>query len=132
MAKARPAMQADVGAAHRLDLAADADEAAARQVPCCSASTMLSIVAADRAEVAILHGAVDIEDAADVVVGDDRHLGGARDAGDVARISGWLGRVARGDRDVLQVLQRLHVVLRRLRDDVVVDAVLRVEEEHAA
>ena len=34
-------------------------------------------VAGDRAEVAVLHVAVDIEGAADVVVGDDGRLGGA-------------------------------------------------------
>ena len=88
-------------------------------------------VACDRAEVAVLHGAIDIDRAADVVVRDDGHLGAARDVATSARISGLRG-AGGGDGDVLQILQRLDVVLRGLGDHVVVDAVLRVQEEHAA
>ncbi len=85
-------------------------------------------VAADRAEVAPLHVGVDIDHAADVVVVDRRHLLRARDGGDVGQDRRPRSRGS-GDRDVLQIVQRLDVVLRRLGRDVVVHAVLPVQEE---
>ena len=58
-------------------------------------STMRLISRADRAQVAALHGAVDVQHAADVVVIDHAPSGAARDAGDIAqdlRLAIGLGR----------------------------------------
>ena len=49
---------------------------------------MRSISRAHRAQIAILHRAVDVEHALHVVVRHDAHLLGALDGGHVARISG--------------------------------------------
>ncbi len=60
---------------------------------------------------------------------DHGHFLRARDRGDIGQHVGPRGGRA-GDRDVLQILQRLHVVLRRLGGQVVVDAVGGIQEEH--
>jgi hypothetical protein len=85
-------------------------------------------VAADGAEVAILHGAVDIDDAADVVLRDDLHLGGALDGGEIAEDLRLAGRPSRGW-GCFEIAERLHGIA-ALRDEIVVHAVLLVEEEH--
>ena len=122
--------EADVGVLHGLDLAAERDEGAAGQIFLFAVDDLVDL-AADGAEVAALHVAVDVDDAADVVVGDDGHLGAARDGGDVAEdLRALASPAAGGDGECSADPERLDVVLRGLGDHVVVDAVLRVEEEH--
>ncbi len=101
--------EAEVGAVHGLDLAADADEVAAGHVLLVFRDDPVDL-AADGAEVASLDVAVDVEDAADVVVRDDGHLGAAGDDGYVAEDLRTLAGGG-GERDVLEVAERLDVVL---------------------
>src|SRR6185437_8017744 len=111
--------QTDVGAVHRLDLAAHVDEVAASKRSTVLVDDALYVMR-DGAEIAVLHVGVDIERAADVVVRDDWHFRRARECGYVGEDFGAC-RAGGGDGDVLQVLQRLDAVLRALRDDVVDD-----------
>ena len=120
--------QAGVGGLHGLDLAADANEVAAGERRAVAVDDALDL-AGDGAEVAVLHVGVDVEGAADVVVADDGQLGGAGDGGDVGEDLRASWRWAEASGNVFEVLEGLDLVLRRLGDDVVDDAVLGVEEE---
>ena len=71
-------------------------------------------VLVDRAEVAILGGAVDIDDGLRVAMNDD---GGTEAASDAGETSENLLLAGRGHRQILQVLERGHAVLRRLCDE---------------
>ncbi len=68
--------QSDVGRAHGLQLPANVDEAAARKRPRFGIDNALN-VRSDRAQIATLHGAVDIHHTANVVVSDNSHFIGA-------------------------------------------------------
>ena len=87
MEKSEAEEQTDVGAVHRVDLAAHANEVAARERTAVLIDDVVH-VASDGAEVAVLHVGVDVERAADVVVGDDGDFGGAESVATSARISG--------------------------------------------
>ncbi len=86
-------------------------------------------IAAHRAEIAVLRRPVDIDHAAYVVVVDDSHLTSPLHRSNIRKnLRTALG--ASGDGDILDVLDRLDSVLRRLRNQVVVHAVLPVDKEH--
>ena len=123
-----PREQPDVRGPHRGELAAHGEEAAPREQRPVHLDEARH-VAPHRAEIAVLHGAVDVHDPPDVVVRQHRHLARPRDGGHVGQDAGPGGRGGAGDRDVLQVVQGLDAVLRRLGGEVVVDAVLPVQEE---
>src|SRR5205823_4962559 len=125
--------QADVGRMHRLQLSPNSDETATRQRGSMGIDDT-GEVTADGAEVAVLHGAVNIHDAADVVVRYHLHLTGARDRGDVredfrTRHDRCTGHGLCTDGDVLEILQRLNVVLGGHGGDVIFDPVVPIQEE---
>ncbi len=79
-----------------------------------------------RPEIAVLDRTEDVDDRLRVVVTDDRRPERTRNAGKAAE---KLRLRSRGDRHVLQILQRRHAVLRRLGDQRVLQARLRIEPE---
>jgi hypothetical protein len=117
-----------VGIVHRPGLAAQREERAARERGRIFRDHFLH-VAAHRAEIAILRRAVNVDHAADVVLRGALHLVRAIEAGDISEDLRRLA-VAGHHRDVLDVVQRLHPVLRHLGHEVVVYAVLPIQEEH--
>src|SRR5207237_8747854 len=117
-----PGQEPDVGRPHGPQLPAHREEAAARELGPVGVRDP-GDVTADGAEIAVLHGAVDVDDAADVVVGEHGHLAAAVDGGHVGQDAGPR-RGGRADRNVLQVVTRLDPVLRRLGRQVVGDPVL--------
>ena len=92
------------------------------------ASTMRCDLTADGAEVPVLHGGINIHDAADVIVIQHRHLTRSRDRGDVGQYLRTFHR-RRSNRHVLKVLQGLNPVLGGLGCQVIVDAILPIQEK---
>ncbi len=78
------------------------------------------------AEVGVLYRSEDIDDRLRIVVGDDRR---SEAAGDGRKAAQQLRLSRGGDRHVLQVIERGHQVLRRLSDERVLQAGVRIEPE---
>ncbi len=103
------------------------DETAARQKLLKSIHD-LGDVAAGSAQVAVLNGAVDIYHPAHVVVRYNFHLSGSGNRSDVCQ-NLRTNHARSAESYVLQVLKRLDLILRCLRDHRVLHAVLPVQEE---
>jgi hypothetical protein len=116
-----------VRAGHRMNLSAQSDVRAARHVLAGLLQDALD-VGRDRAEIAVLHGAVDVDDRLDVVMRDDAGARPLGDPGEAAQIlrRGGLGRC---DRHVGEIRRAVDAVLWHLRDDRIGDAVLGVQPE---
>ena len=130
MANARPASSPKYELLHRLDLSAHAHEAVPRGRDFSLSRHNFIDVSADRTKIAALHVAVDIERAADVVVMSPPAFHCcALIVATSARISGCF---AVGDEIGIfcRSVQMTDLILRRLRHDVVVDAVLPVQKKH--
>src|SRR5271168_839146 len=126
--KDQTAKKRDVGAAHGVYLPQNRDRGAPGEVAFESIYNPLNIPS-HSSQVAILHRAVDIDDAAHVVLGNDGHLVSAVNG---RHISQDLGVPVAGyiDWDILQILYGLHPVLGCLRGHLIVDTVLPVQKEH--
>src|SRR6185312_7316004 len=120
--------QAEVRRVHGIDLAADANKIALRQRALIFIDNFLHR-ASYGAEIAVLHVGVEIERAANIVMRDQGSLSGTRKTGDI-RKDLRLDRSGRGEWNVFKIVQRLRLVLRRARNDVVVHPVLMIEEDH--
>jgi hypothetical protein len=83
-------------------------------------------VAGDSTQVAIMGGAVDVDDRLHVVVRHDRGTRALADGGHGAQ---QLGAPAAGDRHVGQFPHGIDAILRQLHDDRIGHAVLRVQPE---
>jgi KaiC/GvpD/RAD55 family RecA-like ATPase len=81
-----------------------------------------------RTEIPILYRGVDIDYATNVVVIDRGKLTRSMYGSNIGEYRGSL-LVRTTDRDILNILLRLNTVLRRLRNQIVRDTVLRVEIE---
>src|ERR1700733_7399025 len=126
--KAQATDEADVGRLHRAVLAAYGHETAARKRFAIRIDNSAHF-APNRAKVAILHRRIDIDYAADVVVIDRGKFTGALNRSNIRKnLRPLLVRAADGN--ILQILSGLNVVLRSLRDQVVGNAVFRVEIKH--
>src|SRR5262249_29169727 len=85
--------------------------------------------AANSAEVAVLHRPVNVYDPPDIVMRDYLHLAGPRYRSHIGQYS----RAAcsgSSDGQVLDVLERLNIVLGGLRHEAIVHPVLPVQKEH--
>src|SRR5580692_1121437 len=112
---------------HGLNLAAYGNERPARQCLAMGIDDALH-VATHGAKVTILRCPVDIDHAADVVVIDDGDLAATLHRSNICK-NLRAALAASRDGDILHVLDRLDSVLRGLRNEVVVHAVLPVYEE---
>src|ERR1700723_3124076 len=119
--------QAHVRGLHGLNLPADAHERATGQRFFVGRYDSVDLFA-HRTQVPVLHRTIDIERSADIVVIDDLHLGASADVCHIRQNLGlFCGR--RRQRNILQVVQRLDVVLWCLGNDAVSCAVLVVKKE---
>src|SRR4029077_4209744 len=115
------AQQPEVRGAHGLQLTPNGDEAAARQ-GCTIGIDDARDIAAHCSQVAPVNCGVNIDHAPDVVVVDHFHFVCALDGSDVREnFRARCGR--RIEWGVLEVLQRLHRILRSLGNQVVADPV---------
>ncbi len=128
MANPKPANQAGIRLVHGLHLTSYGDECSTRQRLAVGVDDALYI-AANRAKIAVLRRPVDIDHAAYVVVVDDSYLTTPLHRSNI-RENLRIALRAASDGDILNVLDRLDSVLRGLRNQVVVHAVLPVDEEH--
>ena len=87
----------------------------------------LGYVARDAAKIASIHRSENIDYRLNVVMGDDRHLRSSRETAQACK-NLWRRRAIR-DRNILEILQRIDAILRRLRRDVVAHAGSRIEPE---
>src|ERR1700679_459099 len=114
---------------HRVYLTSYRDEGSSRQGLPILINNPLH-VATYRAEVTVLNGAIDIDHASDVVMGDDGHLMRALHGRDVSEDFRIIAAVCVGDWNILNILDRLNPVLWGLGDQAVINPVVPVDEEH--
>src|SRR5216684_4653753 len=118
----------DVGRSHRLNLSTDDDLRAARQLLASSVNNFVD-VASYAAQIASRGSAKDVNDGRYVVMRNHCHSGaslGRYETGHKRRRSRW---VCAGDRDVLNTLQCVGAILRRLRRNLVANTILGVNPE---
>ena len=126
MAASEPEEQPAERAVHGLDLAEHDHVGGLRRLVRGVIDDLLH-VGRDAAEIAPLRGGVNLNHRLDVVVGVDRRHRHALDVGDGAENLRLCSN--RGDRQILQRIERIHLILRRLHHDRVVHAVVRIEPE---
>src|SRR5438876_7617722 len=113
---------------HGLDLAANRDVAALRQVFFDGLNALLDFVS-HAAKVAAIHGRVDVDHRLCSVVRNFRGPGDRRRGDQVSQNLGPRTRSAAADGSILQSLIVFHAILRLLHRDVVLHAIFRIQPE---
>ena len=122
-----PEIKLAVGAGHGLNLAAQHDIGAVRNVLSRFLQNAIDI-GGQRAEIATLDGAVNVHDRLHVVMRHDARAGAGRDLGKSAQILQGV-RLGGRERYVDEIRHRVDAILRHLRDDRIGDPILRIEPE---
>ena len=124
----KPGNESRIGFVHGVNLTAYGDEGPARKSLAIAVDDARNIAACG-SQIAVLDSSIDIDHTADIVVREDRHLVRPLHGSDISENLRIPWRPT-SDGNILNVLYRLDSVLRGLGHQVVVHAVIPVDQEH--